>query len=109
MFNIETTKVNKYNAKWNPEAMFNGFNYRVLLKINNNDSMIAKTIELNKIKKKFENYLGSEFENNCIIERSPHTNDFEIYTKDRLPLERWRMMDSGSFDDNVETIEEHEA
>lgn len=81
-------KVDKYNSQWNPSFLFNGFNTRAVLKKPENNCLLERESQIQKLKRKLSREAGEE-EEDWYIEENQFTGDDELYMEDSSILTMW--------------------
>lgn len=104
MSRLDIQRVNRYEADWDPQTMFSGFNIRAVL-ANTND-LITMISEKSRLKKRLLREVGEEGVD-WILQDHPRLAQVELYLKSSGTLIMWKLQDHENFNKLFDRVEQH--
>jgi hypothetical protein len=101
---LEILKVDKFEADWSPEVLFQGYTIRAVLTKTND--LITRTTERSRLAKRLNREEGIEGED-WILANHPHNGEVELYLRGSGRLIMWKLQDHESFSNLFDRVEQH--
>ena len=101
---LDISKVNRYEADWDPKTIFSGFSIRAVLA--GTTDVIFAIDQRSRISKRLRREIGDEGED-WMVQTHPRTNEVEVYLKSSGTLLMLKLQDHEEFSKLFDRVEQH--
>jgi len=101
---LDISKVNRYEADWDPKTIFSGFSIRAVLA--GTTDMVTRITERSRLAKRLKREIGDE-DVDWMLQEHPHNGEVELYLKNSGPLIMWKLQDHEAFNKLFDRVEQH--